>query len=90
MKFFSAAYWCLMYGFLAYLWLLFISEIIERTQSFKSSFLTGAVILTGTVLFLTLVHRVTASAEKKNVNRIAGSASFCLVILIHFYIIPLC
>ncbi|KKB72421.1 MULTISPECIES: hypothetical protein [Bacillus] len=90
MKFFSAAYWCLMYGFLAYLWLLFISEIIERTQSFNSSFLTGAVILTGTVLFWTLAHHITASAENKHANRIAGSASFCLVILIHFYVIPLC
>ncbi|MCU4669515.1 hypothetical protein [Bacillus paralicheniformis] len=50
-SFFSAAYCFLMYAFIAYLWLLFITAVLDRTRFLNHSFLEAGVILIGTILF---------------------------------------
>ncbi|TWM31037.1 hypothetical protein CHCC14821_2223 [Bacillus paralicheniformis] len=89
-SFFSAAYCILMYAFLAYLWLLFITAVFDQTRFLNHSFLEAGVILIGTILFFSLSHHFSASLVKTNVNRIAGIAAFCLVMAVHFFIVPLC
>lgn len=61
-----------MYGFLAYLWLLFITTILDRARFLSHSFLEAGVILIGTILFFSLSHHFSVSLVKTKVNRIAG------------------
>lgn len=89
-SFFSAAYCFLMYAFIAYLWLLFITALLDRTRFLNHSFLEAGVILIGTILFFSLSHHLSASLVKTNINRIGGIAAFCLVMAVHFFIVPLC
>ncbi|MEC1439515.1 hypothetical protein P9D57_12295 [Bacillus sonorensis] len=79
-----------MYGFLAYLWLLFITTILDRARFLSHSFLEAGVILIGTILFFSLSHHFSVSLVKTKVNRIAGIAAFCLVMAVHFFVVPLC
>ncbi|KAA6448668.1 hypothetical protein [Bacillus swezeyi] len=89
MKFFSAVYSFIIYGFLAYLLLIFITSILNTAHSFNNSFLAGAIIFAGSGLFFAISHHVFASIESSLMNRIAGCTAFFLVLMIHFYIIPL-
>lgn len=88
--FFSAAYCFLMYAFLAYLWLLFITAILDRPRFLNHSLLEAGVILIGTILFFRCPTISQLRLVKTNVNRIAGTAAFCLVMAVHFFIVPLC
>ncbi|MFN2747706.1 MULTISPECIES: hypothetical protein [unclassified Bacillus (in: firmicutes)] len=87
--FMSAAHCFLMYGFLAYLLLLFMTEVIDRSP-FTNSFLKGGAIFIGMLLFSSLVYHLKASLVKTNSSRITGIAAFLLVMAIHFYVVPLC
>ncbi|MCY7914716.1 hypothetical protein [Bacillus haynesii] len=88
--FFSAAYCFLMYAFLAYLWLLFITAVIDRVRSFDHPLLAAGFIFIGTVLFYSLSRNFSASFVTTTAGRIAGSAAFILVVVVHFYVVPLC
>ncbi|MCY9151852.1 hypothetical protein [Bacillus haynesii] len=84
--FFSTAYCFLMYAFLAYLWLLFITAV----RSFDHPLLAAGFIFIGTVLFYSLSRNFSASFVTTTAGRIAGSAAFILVVAVHFYVVPLC
>ncbi|MED1740370.1 hypothetical protein P4U97_12805 [Bacillus swezeyi] len=89
MKFFSAVYSFIIYGFcLSLAYIHYIHSKIPA-HSFNNSFMAGAVIFAGSGLFFAISHHVFASIESSLMNRIAGCTAFFLVLMIHFYIIPL-
>ncbi|MCY8572945.1 hypothetical protein [Bacillus haynesii] len=88
--FFSATYCFLMYAFLAYLWLLFITAVIDRVRSFDQPLLAAGFIFIGTMLFFSLSRHFSASLVTTTAGRIAGIAAFCLVMAVHFFVVPLC
>ncbi|MBS4210730.1 hypothetical protein [Bacillus sp. FJAT-50079] len=82
MKGLKIIYSAILHGFLGYVWIIFILHMLELfNKSGKSSFV-GCFIAIGTLLFLDLTTRVFESfdRDKKHPARIAGYASFGLVI----------
>ncbi len=88
--FLSTAYCFLMYAFLAYLWLLFITAVIDKVRSFDHLLLAAGFIFIGTMLFYSLSRHFSASIVTTTVGRNAGYAAFILVVAVHFYVVPLC
>ncbi|AAU41886.1 MULTISPECIES: hypothetical protein [Bacillus] len=74
--FFSAAYCFLMYAFLAYLWLLFITAILDRPRFLNHSLLEAGVILIGTILFFSLSHHFSASPCQNKCQSNRGDRRF--------------
>ena len=83
MKTFFGCVLFLMYAFLAYLWLLFITAILDRPRFLNHSLLEAGVILIGTILFFAVPPFLSFACQNKcQSNR--GDRRFCLVMAVHF------
>lgn len=73
----------ILHGFLAYLWILFITNAFDFFVINQRSTWTGIIIGIGAILFLDLTARVfeSFSKDKKSPIRIAGYVSFGIVVL---------
>lgn len=78
-------------AFLGYLWLIFITHIVEFANSTSNVFVGALIILSGTGLFYEIANKAIPQNENKKLNplKVLGYTSFASVILIHFLIVNL-
>lgn len=75
------------HGFLGYLWVLFITHIVNVANSMDYMIARSLLILAGTLLFWSIVNRITPFHSYKFTHpaKIAGIISFVLVVLLQVF-----
>ncbi|WCR24837.1 hypothetical protein L3476_15740 [Paenibacillus thiaminolyticus] len=75
------------HGFLGYLWVLFITHIVNVANSMDYMITRSLLILGGTLLFWWIVNRITPFHSYKFTHpaKIAGIISFVLVVLLQVF-----
>lgn len=82
----------LLNGFLGYLWVLFITQIIQIANSLNNTFFVGGlIIIIGSGLFWEIVKRVAPYNEYKFTHpvKITGFISFTIVVVTHLFVVNL-
>ncbi|MBS4177541.1 hypothetical protein [Lederbergia citrea] len=83
MKVLTIIYSAILHGFLGYIWIIFISKLLDLFQLAGKSVWAGVLIGVGTLLFLDMTSRVFESfgKDKKHPARVAGYISFGVIVL---------
>ncbi|MBW8349614.1 hypothetical protein K0H71_09175 [Bacillus sp. IITD106] len=89
MKILLMIYSFILNGLLGFIWIVFISKLLDVFNASGKSFWMGLFIVIATLLFLDITTRVFESfdKDKKHPVRIAGYVSFGIVVLVSIVII---
>ncbi|MCJ8005878.1 hypothetical protein ACFFF5_05925 [Lederbergia wuyishanensis] len=89
MKWLIMVYSVILNGLLGFVWIIFISKLLDLFNSSGKSIWMGLFIGVATLLFLDITTRVFESfdKDKRHPVRIAGYVSFGIVVLVSIFII---
>ncbi|MBS4193524.1 hypothetical protein [Lederbergia citri] len=89
MKILLMTYSVILNGLLGFVWIIFISKLLEVFNASGKSFWMGFFITIATLLFLDITTRVFESfdKDKRHPVRVAGYVSFGIVVLVSIVII---
>lgn len=80
-----------LYSFLGYVWIIFIDHILGVVKGIDNFFIEVMLISVFITIFFEMANRIAPYHQYKRLHplKITGYTSFVLIILIHFYGIPL-